>query len=210
MGILRSFILTLLLLASASAFARPVSWPGGWTSMQRNSFEESRLHLHYSQNAFNSYGLVLEDSHQSDAKYAGLQWNHLLKRRNTRYSQANLYFKAQLGVLDAVNEEELAATIGIGGDWETRRYFTSYEASYREADNLNDGNFKHAARIGIAPYVAEYGNWHTWLMLQVDHLPDAEDDVVITPLVRLFKGNYLFEAGMSDEQDALFNWIIRY
>lgn len=178
--------------------------------MQRNDFQESRLHLHYSNNAFNSYGLVLEDGHGSDAKYAGLQWNHLLKRRNTRYSQANLYFKTQIGMLDINNTEELAGSIGIGADWETRRYFTSYEARYREANNLQDGNFLQEARIGIAPYVAEYGNWHTWLMLQVDHRPDAEDDVVITTLVRLFKGNYLFEAGLSDNEDALFNWIIRY
>lgn len=178
--------------------------------MQRNNFDESRLHLHYSPNAFNSVGLVLEDGHQVDYEYAALQWNHLLKRRNTRYSQANLYLKAQLGVLDQFGQQELAATIGIAGDWETRRYFTSYAAQYREADNMEDRNFKQAARIGIAPYVAEYGNWHTWLMLEINHIPDAQDDVVITPLVRLFKGNYLFEAGMSDDKDALFNWIVRY
>lgn len=178
--------------------------------MQRNNFYESRLHLHYSSSAFNSFGVVLEDGHQVDSKYAALQWNHLLKRRNTRHSQANLYLKTQLGVLDLFDQEKLAATIGLAGDWETRRYFTSYEARYREADNLNDRNFKQEARIGIAPYVAEYGNWHTWLMLQVDHLPNAEDEVVVTSLVRLFKGNFLFEAGISDDQDALFNWIVRY
>jgi len=209
MGILRIMIVSLVL-ASACAEARPVSWPGGWTIMQRNDFDESRLHIHYSTSAFHSLGLIAQDSHQTETKYVGLQWNHLLKRRNTRYSQANLYFKTQLGVQDALDKQALAATIGIAGDWETRRYFTSYEARYREADNLNERNFKQAAKIGIAPYLAEYGNWHTWLMLKVDHIPDAEDELVLTPLVRLFKGNTLIEAGLSDEEDVLFNWIIRY
>lgn len=178
--------------------------------MQRNSFQESRLHVHYSTNAFNSFGVAFEDSHQLDYTYAGLQWNRLLKRRNTRYSQANLYLRSQLGVLRNAGSDRLAGTIGISADWETRRYFTSYAANYREADNLDEFNFSQQARIGIAPYIAEYGNWHTWLMLQLDHQRDREDELTLTPMVRLFRSNYLFEFGISENEDLMFNWVVRY
>ena len=43
-------------------------------------------------------------------------------------------------------------------------------------------------RIGWAPYEGSYGELHTWLMLQVEHLPENDDTTIITPLLRLFKG----------------------
>ncbi len=178
--------------------------------MQFNNFEVSRLHVHHSRDAFNSLGVILEDNHEEDSIYAALQWNRLLKRRNTRYSQANLYFKTHLGVLQTGDTEALAGTIGISADWETRRYFTGYEARFRVADNLPDDDFIHHARVGIAPYVAEYGNWHTWLMLQLNHYPDNEDELVLTPIVRLFRGNFLVEIGFSENEDIMFNWVVRY
>jgi len=178
--------------------------------MQFNNFNVSRLHIHNSPNAFNSFGALIEDSHQHGWIYTGVQWNHLLKRRNTKHSQANLYLKAQLGQLRAGATDTLAPSIAIAGDWETRRYFTSYAARYREASNLEQNKFIQHARIGIAPYLAEYGNWHTWLMLHVDHLPDNDNELTVTPMVRLFRGNYLFEFGVSNEKDAMFNWIMRY
>ena len=47
-------------------------------------------------------------------------------------------------------------------------------------------------------------------MLQVDHNPSQKDEITFTPLVRLFKGEYLAEAGVSDKGDVLFNWVIRF
>ena len=64
--------------------------------------------------------------------------------------------------------------------------------------------------MGVAPYIGDYGDTHTWLMLQVDHNPSQDDDITFTPLIRVFKGEYLAEAGVSDQGDVLFNWVIRY
>lgn len=67
-----------------------------------------------------------------------------------------------------------------------------------------------SARVGVAPYVGDYGDLHTWLMLEVEHNPEADDKFTLTPLVRLFKDVHLVEAGMGDDGSVLFNWVIRY
>ena len=79
----------------------------------------------------------------------------------------------------------------------------------------SDGNiisqFQQSARVGVAPYVAGYGNLHTWLMLQVTHTPEFEgDEVIATPLVRFFKGANLAEFGVSSNKRFLFNFIARF
>ena len=67
-----------------------------------------------------------------------------------------------------------------------------------------------SARVGIAPYIGDYGDLHTWLMLQVDHVPESDEQITVTPLVRLFKDVHLLEAGMSNQGDVLFNYILRF
>ena len=94
-------------------------------------------------------------------------------------------------------------------DWENRRFFTSYENRYTKAGDLKDF-YMQSARVGIAPYIGDYGDLHTWAMLEVDHSPQGEDHFTVTPMVRFFKDVHLVEAGVSNRGDVLFNWVIRY
>src|SRR5690606_33676327 len=102
-----------------------------------------------------------------------------------------------------------AAFAGLAADWEDRRFFVSYENRMLWAQDIHDG-FRQTARIGIAPYIGDYGDLHTWLMLQAQHAPEGEHDFTVTPLVRFFKGDHLVEAGVSNHGDVLFNWTIRF
>lgn len=197
-----------------SAQARPVSYPEGWTVMQMNDADAHTLHVHYSPTAHYSIGYKQEYWRNEDWQFQGLQLNYLVKRWNAPASQANFYLKSGAGIAYSDygafdGESELAAFSGIGLDWEDRRFFTSYENRYTEAGDIASF-FTQKARVGVAPYIGDYGDLHTWLMLQVDHNPSADDEVTFTPLVRLFKGEYLAEAGVSDNGDVLFNWIIRF
>ena len=48
-------------------------------------------------------------------------------------------------------------------------------------------------------------------MLQFTHIPEFEgDEIIVTPLVRLFKASYLTEFGFSSNKKFLFNFIIRF
>lgn len=207
-------VLSVITFASTTAFARPVSYPGGVTVMQMNNAESNNVHIHYSPTARYSIGYKGEYWRDGSWQFHGAQVNILGKRWNKPASQANFYIKTGAGLAysDAKgfrDKVEPAAFTGIALDWENRRVFTSYENRVTYAGDI-DKFFMQKARIGFAPYLGDYGDVHTWLMLQADHNPQQDDPVTVTPLVRFFKGVYMTEIGMSNKKDAMFNFVMRF
>lgn len=206
------FILGATLLVTY-AQARPISYPGGWTVMSMNDGDKNTLHIHYSPTIKTSLGYKIEHWRDREFTLNAIQVNKLIKRWNKQNSQANLYLKSGLGFAYSDNgsfnhEFEPSGFVGIAGDWETRRLFASYQNRYTEADGISISLFK--ARIGVAPYQGDYGDLHTWFMLQVEHSSENEDEFIITPLVRLFKNVHLLEIGVNNNEEVLFNYIIRF
>jgi len=189
--------------------ARPVSYPGGWTAMQMNDGDTHSLHLHYTPTIRYSVGYKGEHWREGEWWFHGAQLNMLLKRWNMPKAQANAYFKTALGLGQKGDDTDAAGFVGFAADWETRRYFTSYENRYTEP-GVADGFAMHRARLGVAPYIGDYGDVHTWLMVQVDYNPSREEEVVVTPMVRLFKDVYMAELGLSHRGDVMFNWVVRF
>ena len=214
MRLLLHALLWLGLIIPSLVQARPVSYPGGWTVMSMNDWNRNSIHIHYSPTAKTSIGYKFEYWRDSELTLNVVQVNKLLKRWNKRDSQANIYFKSGLGFAHSNTGEfngdtNAAGFIGLAMDWEDRRYFVSYENRFTEAGKL-DSFFMQSGRIGWAPYEGDYGDLHTWLMLQVQHTPEAEDNFTVSPLVRFFKNVHLFEAGVNDREEFLFNYIYRY
>lgn len=195
-----------------TAEARPVSYPGGWTVMQMNNGDMSAAHIHYSPTFRDSIGLYSERNWGEDWHFTGVQYNRLVKRWNTPTSQANLYLKAAAGQADPFGDGadvEAAGFVGVGADWETRRWFVSYEG--RAYDLGFDKTARQSARIGVAPYVGDYGDLHTWLMLQVENQPESDTPTTLTPLVRFFYDVQLLEIGYTPEsEEFMLNWIVRF
>lgn len=194
--------------------ARPVSYPGGWTMMIMNNGQANSAHIHYSPTARMSVGVRSEYRREGDYYLNAVQMNNLLKRWNKKDSQANFYLKSGIGIAysdagDFDGETDAAGFTGIALDWEDRRFFTSYENRYIEAGDIDDG-YMQSGRVGFAPYIGDYGDLHTWFMLEIEHDPEAKEKVSVTPLVRLFKGSHLMEAGVSNQGDVLFNYIKRF
>lgn len=194
------------------AEARPVSYPGGWTVMQMNNGDMSSAHVHYSPTFKDSIGLYSERNWGEDWHFTGVQYNRLVKRWNTPTSQANLYFKAAAGQADPFGDGanvEAAGFVGLGADWETRRWFVSYEG--RAYDLGFDKDARQSARVGVAPYVGDFGDLHTWLMLQVENQPESDTPTTLTPLVRFFYDVQLLEIGYTPEsEEFMLNWIVRF
>lgn len=199
-----------LYFAGGQADARPVSYPGGWTLMQMNDGDMSSLHFHYSPTFQDSIGFYAERNWGADFTFSGLQYNRLVKRWNGEKSQANLYAKAAVGGAEAFGgESNFAGFAGVAADWETRRWFLSYEA--RGYALGFDEQFRQSARAGVAPYIGDYGDLHTWLMLEVSANAEDETPVKLTPLVRFFYGVQLLEIGYTPEtEELLANFIIRF
>ena len=196
------------------SLSRPVSYPGGWTIMQKNEKSVHSLHVHYSPTARYSVGYRTEYWRDEGWQFHGVQLNYLVKRHNMPTSQANLYLKGGLGMAYGDlglpdGKTQPAAFTDIAFDWESRRYFTSYETRAYYARDI-DKFFRQKARVGIAPYLGDYDDVHSWLMLQVDHITGEGDRISFTPLVRMFKNEYLGEVGISNKGEVLFNLIIRF
>lgn len=199
------FLLPLFFLFSAPALARPVSYADGWMAMTMNDPWSNTATVLYSPTASFALGPFVMHDRGGDGELYGMQFNYLARRWNNPDSQGNFYLLSGLGA----THEDVGGYAGIEADWEDRRYYVSYENRFGFIPDVDEA-FTQKARIGIAPYVGGYGSMHTWLMLQADHRPEDEDNWTVTPLVRVFKGAYLAEAGVSDDGEFLFNLTVTY
>ena len=60
--------------------ARPISYQGGWTVMQKNDFNRHSLHTHYSPSINYSVGYRAEYWRKREWSFHGIQLNYLIKR----------------------------------------------------------------------------------------------------------------------------------
>lgn len=155
----------------------------------------------YSPTARYSLGARGEYDPSDDATFAFATYNRMLYRHNAPSSQTNLYVRSGVGNAHAHGDNGLAGFVGITADWEGRDYMVAYENRYR-ADNVNRTNdrFEQRFRAGVAPYRVSYEEWQPWLILQVDHVPEADDPVEVSPVLRVFNGGpVLGEFGISNK-----------
>jgi hypothetical protein len=211
---MKKYILLAIALASSGAIARPVSYTGGYTLMQSHMNDMTSLNVHYTTDKDNSIGYLTEYREDADWLFNGFSWNHIITRKNYPGSQFNFYAKSGLGVAysnkdDFANKSEPEAFTGLALDWEDRRYFTMYENRLTYAGDI-DKSYEQSVMLGIAPYIGDYGDLHTWLMVHVEHKPKDQDQFIVTPMVRLFKDTNLLELGVSENGELALNFIHRF
>ena len=202
----------------ASAQARPVSYPDGWTIMLKNDVAQNSAHIHYTFDTHHSLGLRVRYDRYGDFTFTGAQLNRLIKRWNKPDSQANIYGRFGLGVvsddhdsseLHPSRDNDTAMFFGLSGDWETRRYFVSAAAEHWDNGRFGSNSTYHS-RIGVAPYVANTGALHTWIMVEGHYRPEREDELSASAILRFFKGPALVEIGVDDNAQPLLNYIHRF
>lgn len=183
---------------------KPINFAGGNIIMNDYTHMGKMLHMYHSTSANFSFGLDAEWLEKDDNEYAMYiaRTNHLLKRWNFPGAQGNIFFNIGLGVAEDDGDSEFAAKTGILADYETRRVLVQYDNEAMHAGDIEQ-SFHQGVRAGVAPYVGEYGDLHTWLMVEVDHHPAEDDQMVVTPLVRMYYGTALWEVGYSSN-DNLF------
>lgn len=199
------------IIGATSAHARPISYPGGTMLMIQNDGSRNAASLDYTFTPTLAFGLRSEYDRMDTYQIHTFTMNNRLWRGNYPDAQANLFLMSGIGYAfdNGSNDNSPAAFTGIEADWENRRFFTSYENKIVYAGDV-DKKFSQSARVGVAPYVAEFGSFHTWLMLQADHRPEDDKKFTVTPLVRFFKGTSLLEAGYSSDGKILFNYTHQF
>jgi hypothetical protein len=141
-------------------------------------------------------------------------FNYLAKRINKKHSQANFYFKGGMGLLNTSyenynNKNELVSYAEYALDWETRRYFKSYTVTFMKSETV-DSTIMQKSRVGFAPYIVGYGGLHTWLMYELQNMPENETTIISNFILRLFKSTNLLELGIDENKNTTLNFVKRF
>jgi hypothetical protein len=141
------------------------------------------------------------------------QMDYLVSRWNENNSQANIYVYGGFGALQSYSlgsgQLGYAGAAGAEADIESRKYFLMGKVEGM-LPSIGQNLLSVMGRIGIAPYEAEFNELASWLMIQLEYHPALTRIYVITPLVRFFYRNVLFETGVSFQGDYLLNFMVHF
>jgi hypothetical protein len=200
----------LSLYVADAAAAKPISYPGGVMLMLENDETGHTASLDYTLSPKAAAALFVKKEINGPVfTMAGPQLNYLVKRWNLPRGQGNIFSMTGAGTAFIDGETKFAAWTTVLADYETRRIFTSYEARFMHVDSMKDSLWQRA-RVGVAPYLANYNELHTWIMIQVDHHPEKNHSTAVTPLLRFFYKTLLVEGGVSTRGNAMFNLVKQF
>ena len=201
-----------MLLAAPMVQAHPVAFEGSIGIMGDHSEDLNHSQLNYSFRHWLAFGVhhftraSLDDSHATVATA-----NLLLKRWNGKAYQGNLYALIGGGQSELSGKSEGALFTAVQFDIEDRKYYFLTRHTRLAADDAEDLVMSQV-RLGFAPYVGDFEDLHTWLILEYAHKEfrsneRAED---LTPFIRLFYSNVMIEIGQSFDGESKFRYIIHY
>ena len=87
-------------------------------------------------------------------------------------------------------------------------FFTSIGFNYKDVKNIIDYTDKHL-QLGVAPYLGEYGDLHTWLMVKTKK-NSLNNKQITYPVIKFFKGNVLLELGYDNKTDWDIHLMYRF
>lgn len=190
--------------------AKPISYVGGTMLMVENDETGHTVSLDYTFSPRGAAALyVKKEINGNEFTTVGPQINYLVKRWNLPHGQGNIFSMTGAGTAFSNGRARFTTWTTILADYETRRIFTSYEARLMYAQGMETSLWQRA-RIGFAPYLANYDDLHTWLMVQVDHHPEKNHDTAVTPLLRFFYKTLLVEGGISTRGTVMLNLVKQF
>jgi len=149
----------ILIFMSLGLDARPISYSGGSTIMASSDNMKKTIYYHYSPSYKYSIGVENIKNKYFDESYSYARFTYLINRKNSQNSQRNLYFQS------GISSKGLSEYFyGVHGDWETRRLFVGFGLKKTEKE-IQD-YLEQYYQIGVAPYLGDYGDLHTWIMLK--------------------------------------------
>lgn len=208
-------LLSLLFAAGISncASAHPVSFRDSYGIMGHHSQTLSHNQINYSFRHWFASGLHYyrrpNIGGSNNALFATA--NFLLKRWNAPAFQANIYGFAGPGYSRLTSLDSFAGKAGVQFDIEDRRLY--FLVKHVEIFNEDQRDlWRSTARIGIAPYIDGYEGLHSWLILQWQGYKFANErfNYSVTPILRMFYRNLLFEIGHSLQGEINFNYIAHF
>ena len=208
---MKTLLISFLVLFTIKGQAHPVIYKDGWAISSSNMADYSNNYVMYSSTNRLAVGLdhwrFTHPNHDVNNDLGLVKLNGLLWRHNGEDSQANIYLHGGLGFEDQEFERKKtrgAYMYGAEADWETRTLYTA--AKHYQFNDLSVTQ----ARLGFSPKEAPFEDLQTWFMLQGMLIDDIQETVMITPMVRFFYHNVLWEIGSSTRGDWMLNLMVHY
>lgn len=207
------YILIIGALISPKLFAHPVAFEDSKGVMGDHSPQLSHFQVNYSFKHWFALGVHHFDIPSDKANYFAnfLSTNFLLKRWNGPNYQGNLYAVLGVGHSKITEESRGAVLSKLQFDIEDRDYYFLSSYSQVTTENLVDLR-SGVVRAGFAPYVAKFDDIHSWLILEWRTINRLNTGFVedVTPLLRIFYKNLLFEIGHSFNGATRFKYIVHF
>lgn len=207
-------LVILMAFTTVSALAHPVIYKEGIvvSSSNMESYSDNQFMYSWSNkwsSGLNHWRFTKDDK---NTEFGFLKLNHLLYRHNGEHSQGNIYVHGGVGVADSEIEKRQtndAYMTGFEADWETRTLYTALKYYYFTSPKVTDFSMAQA-RVGFSPYEAGFDKLQSWFMLQAMVMPEIEAEVIITPMLRFFYHNVLWEVGSSTRGEWMLNVMVHY
>jgi hypothetical protein len=183
--------------------ARPISYSGGSTLMYKSDNMQDSLYAHYSPTYKYSIGIEKVEDNLFDEDQAHFRFVYLLNRKNTKLSQRNLYFQSGISL-----NNNNSSFYGVHGDWETRRLFSGFGYKVMQ-NNITEDYSDQYLQVGVAPYLGDYGDLHTWIMIKTKKNSLTKNRSTY-PVLKFFKGNALVELGYNDKTEWDLHLVYRF
>jgi hypothetical protein len=213
-GMLTKIIGIVFVFFTLSAGAHPVIYKDGLvlSSSNMRSFSDNQVMYSWSSrwsSGLNHWRFTREEK---NTEFVFAKLNHLLYRYNGEDSQANIYLHGGAGAADSEIERRQtneAFMAGVEADWETRKLYSAMKYYHFTSPKVTDLSMLQA-RLGFSPYEAPFDELQTWFMLQAMLMPEIEAEVLLTPMLRFFYKNVLWEIGSSTRGEWMLNLMVHY
>lgn len=158
-----------------------------------------------------NYAFVYNASHfESINSYQDhtLGMNFLIKRWLKQESQANLYTGIHAGYFSDNSSSGDVRHLFFMADWETREHYTMLKG--KTFFYNDESRYMLTARYGFAPYVAGMNELQAWLIFQAMYVEEQSREVILTPMIRFFYKNVLWEIGSSTRGQSYLTLMVHY
>ncbi len=206
---MNKFLLIIITLLPINSFSHPVIYKGG--SIFQGSFMPRMNQIRLGYTASPKYSFVYNANYfENINKYQDhtVGMNFLLKRWLNYDSQANLYTGIHGGGYKNSFSNGKVGHLFFMGDWESRVHYTMFKVKRFIYNGETRQNF--TARYGFAPFIAGMNELQAWLILQGMYVEDQSREVNITPMLRFFYKNVLWEIGHSTRGQSYLTLMVHY
>ncbi len=206
---LKGFIAAGVMIVSINANAMLVAYEDSLGIMGVNQSFHNELFLNYSLTPHFAVGernirFVTTDGVK---QFFVPEADFLIYRWNNPDSQANFYAGGGYGAESFMSQTQGVAMANVAADWESRKYYLDAEFQSLIANDTREYN-SAKFRAGFAPYLADFNELSTWFILQFETMPFVENNLFLTPMIRLFYKNVLVEIGADFQGNFMFNYMI--